>query len=135
MTSFKTGLVSTSYNFWLYLCRHRALHHGSARKGRPSTLSQKLQNWKQKALIGVYCIRRESNPELGHGKTQCYRYTTNAHLFSQTTKVRHSKVPSLQYVAASARSSFNNPSTFYHGSCHHQPGRTTPSEEKNVPTP
>lgn len=24
------------------------------------------------------CIRRESNPELGHGKTQCYRYTTNA---------------------------------------------------------
>ena len=24
------------------------------------------------------CIHRESNPELGHGKTQCYRYTTNA---------------------------------------------------------
>ena len=24
------------------------------------------------------CISRESNPELGHGKTQCYRYTTNA---------------------------------------------------------
>jgi len=24
------------------------------------------------------CIDRESNPELGHGKTQCYRYTINA---------------------------------------------------------
>ena len=26
----------------------------------------------------VECISRESNPELGHGKTQCYRYTTDA---------------------------------------------------------
>ena len=26
----------------------------------------------------VHCIDRESNPELGHGKTQCYRYTINA---------------------------------------------------------
>ncbi len=29
-------------------------------------------------IIFWQCIRRESNPELGHGKTQCYRYTTNA---------------------------------------------------------
>ena len=26
-----------------------------------------------------FCIDRESNPELGHGKTQCYRYTINAY--------------------------------------------------------
>ena len=33
-----------------------------------------------KKVVQTYvCIRRESNPELGHGKTQCYRYTTNAH--------------------------------------------------------
>ena len=41
---------------------------------------QRLQNWNQKGRCGVRCIRRESNPELGHGKTQCYRYTTNAHV-------------------------------------------------------
>ena len=30
----------------------------------------------KKAMLS--CIRRESNPELGHGKTQCYRYTIHA---------------------------------------------------------
>ena len=33
---------------------------------------------KNKARTKIKCIRRESNPELGHGKTQCYRYTMNA---------------------------------------------------------
>ena len=28
----------------------------------------------------IYCIDRESNPGLGHGKTQGYRYPTNAYL-------------------------------------------------------
>ena len=31
------------------------------------------------------CIRRESNPELGHGKTQCYRYTMNAIMVNSCT--------------------------------------------------
>ena len=31
------------------------------------------------------CIRRESNPELGHGKTQCYRYTMNAIIANSCT--------------------------------------------------
>ena len=34
------------------------------------------QNYSEK----IYCISRESNPELGHGKTQCYRYTTDARM-------------------------------------------------------
>ena len=33
---------------------------------------------KRAVIAIIQCIRRESNPELGHGKTQCYRYTTNA---------------------------------------------------------
>lgn len=32
----------------------------------------------KKSSSRTTCVRRESNPELGHGKTQCYRYTTNA---------------------------------------------------------
>lgn len=31
----------------------------------------------------MICIHRESNPELGHGKTQCYRYTMNAQQVQQ----------------------------------------------------
>ena len=38
-----------------------------------------LQNLHGKKKKVQNCIRRESNPELGHGKTQCYRYTTNAY--------------------------------------------------------
>ena len=41
------------------------------------------------------CIHRESNPELGHGKTQCYRYTMNACKSSPTTCTRGRLVPTL----------------------------------------
>ena len=38
--------------------------------------------------INFICIHRESNPELGHGKTQCYRYTTNAQCGIDTVIIR-----------------------------------------------
>ena len=46
------------------------------------------------------CIRRESNPELGHGKTQCYRYTTNAQLI-KVNKHKYSLFISPVYLLVS----------------------------------
>ena len=40
----------------------------------------------------IKCNRRESNPELGHGKTQCYRYTTNAYLGASVSQYVCSKL-------------------------------------------
>ena len=44
------------------------------------TRQKTMQRTKKKkgCISEKKCISRESNPELGHGKTQCYRYTTNA---------------------------------------------------------
>ena len=43
-----------------------------------------LGGWQSYGLAQAQkvCIGRESNPELGHGKTQCYRYTINASLLT-----------------------------------------------------
>ena len=45
---------------------------------RYAPLQQESRGGKRIDNVTDECIHRESNPELGHGKTQCYRYTTNA---------------------------------------------------------
>jgi len=65
------------------------------------------------------CIDRESNPELGHGKTQCYRYTINAiqklhihvfwHLFTATWSYMWVNSPSLARRKPSSQPSTSGP--------------------------
>lgn len=68
---------------------------------------------KQSRLHG--CISRESNPELGHGKTQCYRYTTDAFLYVCFT------LADIAYLSLVGESSTFAPPMFS------EPGPTLPS--------